>query len=150
MKLADLIDPFQPAPGPPPSTLWRFIHWSLSGAWPVLLSATVISALAGVMEVMAALVLGAVIDAAATRLGSGRLLRRELAAAAGLCRFLHVLRPLAFGASSAANTIVIAAQRQRAGAVAAQPLDAGPAGRPSSTTTSPAASRRSRSRRPAR
>jgi ATP-binding cassette, subfamily B, bacterial len=106
MKLADLIDPFQPAPGPPPSTLWRFIHWSLSGAWPVLLSAAAISALAGVMEVLSALILGAVIDAA---LGSGpdAFFAENWLLLLGFAAFFIVLRPLAFGASSAANTIVV-------------------------------------------
>ncbi len=106
MKLADLIDPFQRAPGPPPSTLWRFIHWGLAGSWPVLLSAAAISALAGVMEVLSALILGAVIDAA---LGSGpaAFFAENWLLLLGFAVFFVVLRPLAFGASSAANTIVV-------------------------------------------
>ncbi|WP_209426272.1 ABC transporter ATP-binding protein [Pararhodobacter sp. SW119] len=106
MKLADLIDPFQPAPGPPPATLWRFIHWGLSGAWPVLLSAAAISALAGVMEVLSALILGAVIDAALES-GPGAFFAENWLLLAGFAAFFIVLRPLAFGASSAANTIVV-------------------------------------------
>ena len=106
MKLADLIDPFQPAPGPPPSTLWRFIHWSLSGAWPVLLSAAAISALAGVMEVLSALILGAVIDAALES-GPAAFFAENWLLLLGFAVFFIVLRPLAFGASSAANTIVV-------------------------------------------
>ncbi len=106
MKLADLIDPFQPAPGPPPSTLWRFIHWSLSGAWPVLLSAAAISALAGVMEVLSALILGAVIDAALES-GPAAFFAENWLLLLGFAAFFIVLRPLAFGASSAANTIVV-------------------------------------------
>ncbi|MCC5987670.1 MAG: ABC transporter ATP-binding protein [Pararhodobacter sp.] len=106
MKLADLIDPFQPAKGPPPRSLWRFIHWGLAGSWPVLLVAAGISALAGVAEVLSALVLGAVIDLA---LGSepGRFLADNWLALLGFAMFFMVLRPLAFGASSVANTIVV-------------------------------------------
>jgi len=106
MKLADLIDPFQPAPGPPPSTLWRFIHWGLAGSWPVLLSAAAISALAGVMEVLSALILGAVIDAALES-GPGAFFAENWLLLVGFSLFFIVLRPLAFGASSAANTIVV-------------------------------------------
>jgi len=106
VKLADLIDPFQPAPGPPPNTLWRFIHWGLSGAWPVLLSAAAISALAGVMEVLSALILGWVIDAALAS-GPGAFFAENWLLLFGFAVFFIVLRPLAFGASSAANTIVV-------------------------------------------
>ncbi len=106
MKLADLIDPFQPAPGPPPRSLWRFIRWGVAGAWPVLLGAAALSALAGVTEVVSALLLGAVIDAA---LDSGPLafFAENWLLLAGFALFFIVLRPLAFGLSSAANTIVV-------------------------------------------
>ncbi len=106
MKIADLIDPFQPAHGPPPRSLWAFIHWGLQGAWPVLLVAAGISALAGVAEVLSALVLGAVIDLA---LGSeeGRFFTDNWLALVGFALFFVVLRPVAFGLSSAANTIVV-------------------------------------------
>ncbi len=106
MKIADLIDPFQPAHGPPPRTLWAFIHWGLQGAWPVLLVAAGISALAGVAEVVSALVLGAVIDLA---LGAepGRFFADNWLALVGFALFFTVVRPVAFGVSSAANTIVV-------------------------------------------
>jgi ATP-binding cassette, subfamily B, bacterial len=71
----------------------------------VLLSAAAISALAGVMEVLSALILGWVIDAALEARGR-RLLRENWLLLAGFAAFF-VLRPLAFGASSAANTIVV-------------------------------------------
>ncbi len=106
MKLADLIDPFQRAPGPPPNTLWRFVHWSLAGSWPVLLGAAAISALAGVMEVLSALILGAVIDAALES-GPADFFAENWLLLLGFTAFFIVLRPLAFGASSAANTIVV-------------------------------------------
>ena len=61
-RLSTLIDGFQPADGPPPDTLWPFIRWCLAGAWPVILLATLLSALAGVMEVGAAWLLGVLVD----------------------------------------------------------------------------------------
>lgn len=106
MKLANLIDPFQPASGPPPRTLWRFIRWGLSGCWPVLAGAMVLSALAGVTEVFSALILGAVIDRALDSGASGFLAENWLF----LCwfaLFFVLVRPAAFGLSSAANTIVV-------------------------------------------
>ena len=37
MKIFErLIDPFQPAKGPPPQTLWAFAKWALAGAGPAL------------------------------------------------------------------------------------------------------------------
>ena len=62
--LGTVIDAFRPADGPPPQTLGAFIRWSLSGAWPPLMLAAVIGALAGTMEVISALLLGWTIDAA--------------------------------------------------------------------------------------
>ena len=64
MRLANWIDPFARADAPPPKHLMAFIRWSLDGSWPALGAAAVISVLAGILEVMAALILGWVIDAA--------------------------------------------------------------------------------------
>lgn len=64
MKVYDWIDAFQPSEGPPPRTLMRFFGWGLSGAWPVMGLAAVVSAVSGVLEVVSALFLGWVVDAA--------------------------------------------------------------------------------------
>ncbi|MCC5983960.1 MAG: ABC transporter ATP-binding protein [Rhodobacteraceae bacterium] len=106
VKLADLIDPFQPAPGPPPRSLWRFIRWGVSGAWPVLIGAAALSALAGVTEVISALLLGAVIDAALAS-GPQGFFAENVGLIVAFVLFFVVLRPAAFGLSSAANTIVV-------------------------------------------
>ena len=63
-SLGDLIDAFRPADGPPPQTLGAFMNWSLTGSWPMLVVAGILSSLAGVTEVVSALILGWVIDAA--------------------------------------------------------------------------------------
>jgi len=55
--LGDLIEPFQPADGPPPNTLGAFFRWALKGAWPVLFVAAGFSALAGAMEAVTAFLL---------------------------------------------------------------------------------------------
>lgn len=101
------IDPFKPAVGPPPTTLMPYVGWILRGAWPVILVACFLSAIAGTVEIGSAWVLGAVIDGA-TKAGpeqafSGDSLTFILMAFG----FFIVARPLMMGISSAANTLFI-------------------------------------------
>ena len=65
-RLGDTIDAFAPAEGPPPQRLWSFFRWCLAGSWPMLAVASTLSSLAGATEVVSALILGWVIDAAVT------------------------------------------------------------------------------------
>ncbi|WP_323767839.1 ABC transporter ATP-binding protein [Antarctobacter sp.] len=58
------IDPFQPADGAPPQTLWAFTRWALKGAERPILLAVLITALTGVSELVAARFTGWVIDGA--------------------------------------------------------------------------------------
>ncbi len=105
-RLAGLINAFEPAPTAPPQTLWAFIFWSVHGAWPVLLVAAVISAIVGTTEVISALLLGLIIDAA-VETGAEAFFAQHLWLVIGFVLFFVVLRPMAFGLSSAANTIVV-------------------------------------------
>jgi ATP-binding cassette subfamily B protein len=104
-RLATLIDGFQPAEGPPPGDLWPFIRWCLSGAWPMILLATLLSGLAGVMEVGAAWLLGILVDS--TISGSEGYFAENFALIAFYVVFYLALRPLFFGASAAFNGIVL-------------------------------------------
>jgi ATP-binding cassette, subfamily B, bacterial len=63
MRLGDLIDAFDPADGPPPRA-GRLHALVPAGSWPVLWVAGILSAAAGATEVVSALILGWVIDAA--------------------------------------------------------------------------------------
>lgn len=104
--LSDLIDPFQPAEGPPPGTLLAFMRWCLKGSWPVLFLAFFISAMAGATEVLSAFLLGAVVDAAvdanpATFFGDYALL---LVVFVG---FFLLLRPVVFGTSAMFSGLVV-------------------------------------------
>ena len=56
---ANLVDAFQPAEGPPPRTLFAFFMWCLKGSMPWLWVAGFLSAIAGTLEVLSALVAGA-------------------------------------------------------------------------------------------
>jgi ATP-binding cassette, subfamily B, bacterial len=108
VTLSELINPFRPAEGVPPSTLLAFIRWSLSGAGGVIALAALVSALAGLTETGTAWVLGAVID---TVVGHGReaLFTAEnfgiFALALG---FFLLARPIAFGLSNFATAVVVA------------------------------------------
>jgi ATP-binding cassette subfamily B protein len=106
LKLGGLIRPFDPAEGPPPQMLGAFFRWCLSGSWPMLWVAAAISSVAGATEVVSALILGWVIDAAVASEPV-----RFFADHAGLLIvflvFYLVLRPLAFGISAASNSIIV-------------------------------------------
>ena len=105
-RLANLIDAFRPAEGPPPNRLLAFFNWCLRGAWPVLVGAALVSGLAGLFEVGSALVLGLVIDAASTA-DPATMIQTHWPLLLGGMAFFLILRPLAFAASSAASTLVV-------------------------------------------
>jgi ATP-binding cassette subfamily B protein len=106
-RLGDLIDAFSPATGEPPQTLWRFFRWCLDGSWRMLAVAAVMSALAGTFEVVSALILGRVIDAAVASAPATYFAENAILLIAALVFYL-ILRPLSFGASSATNAITVA------------------------------------------
>lgn len=105
-KMGTWIDAFRPADGPPPQTLAAFFRWCLSGSWPMLWLAVVFSSLAGVTEVVSAIIMGWVIDAAVEAGPEGFFSDHAWLLLACLGFYL-VLRPLAFGVSSASNSVVI-------------------------------------------
>ncbi len=101
------FDPFVPVEDAPPRTLGRFFMWCLRGSWPLLIGAAFVSALAGTMEVISALLLGAVVDAAA---GDPHpdFFSENLWLIGAFLFFYLVIRPLVFGASSATNSLWVA------------------------------------------
>lgn len=64
-RLLPQIDPFQPANGAPPETLWAFVRWALKGSERPIGLAVLVTALTGVSELVAARFTGWVIDGAA-------------------------------------------------------------------------------------
>jgi ATP-binding cassette subfamily B protein len=107
MQIAGLINPFRPAEGTPPRSLWAFLRWALEGSWPVVLLASGVSAIAGVFEVLSALVLGHVIDTALAH-DPAVFFARNWLLLAGFAVFFILLRPIASSAMAAMNSIVIA------------------------------------------
>jgi ATP-binding cassette, subfamily B, bacterial len=105
-RLGGMIDSFAAADGPPPQVLGRFFGWCLEGSWRVLGIAAVMSAVAGTFEVVSALIIGRVIDGALAT-GPAAYFTENRALLLAALAFYLVLRPLAFGASSATNSIIV-------------------------------------------
>ncbi|CTQ49415.1 ABC transporter ATP-binding protein [Jannaschia donghaensis] len=103
--VGDRIDPFARADGPPPTDLLAFFRWCLAGAWPVILVAFAISAMAGITEIITAFLLGAVIDSAIA--GADGYFVRNAVLLSLFVVFYLVLRPLIFGASAAMNGLTV-------------------------------------------
>lgn len=102
-RLGGLIDSQQKADGPPPQTLARFFRWALSGAWPVIFLAGLISALAGATEVLTMYLLGRVVDVASLTAPIGN----SIGLFALAIVLLMVLRPVLFGVSASFQSVVI-------------------------------------------
>lgn len=107
MKLSNWIDPFAPAKGPPPQSFLAFVKWALSGTGTALFVSGVISILSGVVEVMAALILGRVIDAALTTEPS-QVFADDTGILLFSLVFFLILRPAFFGTNALMQNIVVA------------------------------------------
>ncbi|MFK7877135.1 MAG: ABC transporter ATP-binding protein, partial [Paracoccaceae bacterium] len=107
MRIESWIDAFQPADGPPPSTLMAFVKWALSGSWTILWLAALASAMAGLMEAGTAFVLGRVIDTAVAGGPDVFFSTQNMALIVGSVVFFIIVRPLFFGLSSSMNSIAV-------------------------------------------
>ncbi len=105
-RFGNLIDAFAYAEGAPPQTLLAFFQWALAGSLRVLSVAAGVSAFAGALEVMTAIILGRVIDTALAA-GPEGFFSSNVLFLAGVLAFFLILRPVAFGLSSAANSVVV-------------------------------------------
>ena len=101
------FDPFVRIEDAPPQRLGAFFLWCLRGSWPMLGTSAVASSLAGTLEVVSALLLGWVIDAALAA-GPGDFLDRNLWLVAGFVVFYLVVRPLFFGLSAMTQSVWVA------------------------------------------
>lgn len=102
-----LIRPFSAANGPPPRQLLPFMAWTLSGAWLALGITGVVSVVAGVVEILSAMLLGWVVDAVVAA-GPQALLQGSVGTLVAALVFFVVLRPLIFGANSYMQSLVVA------------------------------------------
>ncbi|HRO10475.1 ABC transporter ATP-binding protein [Amaricoccus sp.] len=105
-RLADLIDAFAPADGPPPDRLGRFFLWVLRGSVPAILLALLVSVAVGATEVAAAAIIGRLIDLAQAR-GAEGLIAGSWPWLVGAVLFFLVLRPCLMGLSAALNALTL-------------------------------------------
>lgn len=106
LRMGEWIDAFRPTKEPPPQTLAAFFKWSLSGSWAQLWLAAILSSLAGITEVVSALVLGWVIDAAVGG-HPATFFTDHASLIFWSMAFYLVLRPLSYAASSASIQITL-------------------------------------------
>ncbi|MFV0303630.1 MAG: ABC transporter ATP-binding protein [Paracoccus sp. (in: a-proteobacteria)] len=105
-RMGNMVDAFRPADGPPPRSLLAFFRWCLSGAWGGLALAGLASALAGICDVVTAILLGMAVDAVATGNPADPWSEQALLIALFLGFFL-LLRPLIFGLSTASSSVIV-------------------------------------------
>ncbi len=106
MKPERWIDPFERANGAPPNTLMAFLKWCLSGSFKVTGGAALVSALAGTLEVLTALMLGLVIDAALVS-SPDSYFSDNLILLLVVTGFFVVLRPIVLGVSGVMQAVVV-------------------------------------------
>ncbi len=107
MKIENWIDAFRPANGPPPETLRAFMGWCLSGAWPSLWLAAVLSAIAGAFEAGTALILGVVVDSTVASSPESYFSGSNTGILIGSAAFFLLGRPMLFGLTAATNAIIV-------------------------------------------
>ncbi|MEL6681108.1 MAG: ABC transporter ATP-binding protein [Pseudomonadota bacterium] len=106
MKPETWIDPFARADGPPPKTLLAFLKWCMSGSFKVTGAAGLVSAFAGTLEVLTALMLGLVIDAALVSPPESYF-SDNLILLLAVTAFFVLLRPIVLGISGMMQAVVV-------------------------------------------
>ncbi|MCG3268456.1 ABC transporter ATP-binding protein [Yoonia sp. I 8.24] len=107
MKPENWIDPVAPANGSPPQTLLAFMHWCMRGSLKIVTLAGIVSALAGTIEVVTAVMLGWVIDAALGGAAETYFSQNALLLL-GVTAFFIVARPILLGMSGVLQNVVVA------------------------------------------
>lgn len=105
-QLARQIDAFRPADGPPPQTLLRFIGWALQGAGRGMTIASLAAAATGAADVIAAMLLGAVIDSV-TGATSDTVWATSGPIIFGFVLFFMLIRPAILALSTASASVII-------------------------------------------
>jgi ATP-binding cassette subfamily B protein len=106
LAMGEWIDAFRPSDQPPPRKLGAFFKWCLSGTWGQLWLSAILSGIAGITEVVSALLLGWVIDAAVSS-SPGAFFDEHFHLILWGTVFYIVFRPLSFAISSASVHITL-------------------------------------------
>ena len=107
LYLGPKLHPFALAETAPPQTLWAFIRWAVSGAWPAIIWSAFWSAMAGSLEAISATILGRVVDVAVNASDPAAALSAHWQLGLFFVLFYLVLRPGVFGLNAAASSIRI-------------------------------------------
>ena len=107
MRMDGWIDPFARADGPPPNTLIPFLRWALRGSFMAMGVGAVVSTLSGVLEVLAAWILGRVIDTALAS-DPSVYFSENMWLLIGVALFFVAFRPLVLGISGLMQSVVVA------------------------------------------
>jgi ATP-binding cassette subfamily B protein len=99
-RLETLFDPFVPAEGPPPRTIWAYGRWAFRGAGPAICLLGVLSVLAGIAEVLGAWFVGWIVDLVATAPAEDFFADHALALG-GIAFFFLIARPLLYSLNAA-------------------------------------------------
>ncbi|MEO0916675.1 MAG: ABC transporter ATP-binding protein [Pseudomonadota bacterium] len=104
-RLADTIEPFRPAEGPPPQSFWPFLRWALEGAGTQMKIAVVASVSVGITTILGFYLIGWLIDKAQL-VGPGFLASHGWAILL-LAVFYMIVWPLSLVANAAFNSVTL-------------------------------------------
>ncbi len=104
-RLADTIEPFQPADGPPPRSFWPFLRWALKGAGTQMKVAILASISVGVTSILGFYLIGWLMDLA-QEVGPGFLATHGWAIAL-LAVFYLIIWPISLVANAAFNSVTL-------------------------------------------
>lgn len=105
-RLTNIIDPVARADGPPPDTLWAFFVWAFRGSFPVMAIGGALSVITGTIEVLSALILGLLIDAA-LNVDKAQFFDTNMGLLIGVAAFFIILRPVVMGLSAIVQGAVL-------------------------------------------
>ncbi len=106
-RFVRLIDPFQPAKGPPPQKLFGFARWALAGAERGIGVTLCVTVMAGLAEMAAAWFTGWVLDASAGAVEAGAFFITFWPIILGGILFFLVIRPIIFAADAGVTSILL-------------------------------------------
>ncbi len=104
-RLADTIEPFEPADGPPPQSFWPFLRWALSGAGAQMKIAIAASVSVGITTIAGFYLIGWLIDKAQS-VGPDFLATHGWTVAL-LAVFYLVVWPISLVANAAFNSVTL-------------------------------------------
>ncbi len=101
---ADLVDPEEPASGPPPQTVGAFFVWAFQGSWRTVGLGVGANVAGGAIEVLTFAMLGWIVDLAVTA-DRSTVWSENWPLLVGFMVLMLVVRPILFGLATAFNSV---------------------------------------------